>query len=459
MGKSMSNNPTILIVEDNDALREQMKWALCDAYDVVESDTVDGTLEVFARQRPAVILLDMGLENVPDKGLELIDPLLLEDRGLKIIVITANTSESLGQEAVAKGAFDYLNKPIDIDHLRIILERALRINRLENQPSPSGQEPGIRSDPRLFMLGKSDVMERIFEFIRKLAVTDVNVLIRGESGTGKELCARAIHYHSSRSEMPFVPINCGAIPETLIESELFGYVKGAFTGANSDKTGLIESAAGGTLFLDEIGDMPMQLQVKLLRFLEDQQLQRVGETRLRSVDVRVVAATNKKVKPRESSDTMRSDLYYRLSEFEIELPPLRERGRDVLLIAQALIERNRVKFRQPKLSVSPRAEEVLQRYPWPGNVRELENKLNRAAILCSNQTIEPEDLDLSASSMTGSSLKDARAMFERNFVINLLRQHEFNISEAAKAADVSRPTLYDMMRKYDIRLNRQTRLD
>jgi two-component system NtrC family response regulator len=315
----------------------------------------------------------------------------------------------------------------------------------------------LQIENNYFMIGTSQPMTRIFGLIPKIAETDVNVLITGESGTGKELCARAIHYHSKRRNGQFVPINCGAIPENLIESELFGYVKGAFTGANTDKIGLIEIANEGTLLLDEIGEMPKNLQVRLLRFLEDQKVQRLGDTEFKKVDVRIVAATNnKEINDNGSQRGLRSDLFYRLSEFQIELPPLRDRGNDVLEIAHSIIERNRTKFGLQKLSLSLRAEQALLHYTWPGNVRELENKLSRAAITCVNQVIEPEDLSLSASSAIGLSLKDARDMFEREFIINVLRQAQFNISEAAKIAGISRPTLYDLLKKHSIKLEKET---
>jgi two-component system NtrC family response regulator len=318
---------------------------------------------------------------------------------------------------------------------------------------------GMNSDPNSLMLGQSEAMQKIFEHIRKLAKTGVNVLITGESGTGKELCARAIHFHSNRSTGPFVPINCGSIPASLMESELFGYVKGAFTGANSDKMGLIEAANKGTLFLDEIGDMPMALQVKLLRFLQDQKLQRVGDTNFRPVDVRILAATNKSNLSEKDNPVMRTDLYYRLSEFEIYLPPLRDRKDDLPLIAAGIIERNRLKFGQPRLKLSKRAETLLMNYSWPGNVRELENKLNRASITCQNQVIEVEDLQLSETSFTVLSYREARQMFDRNFLLNALKQAKGNISLAAKVTGLTRPTLYDMMKKNGITVQMEARMD
>jgi two-component system NtrC family response regulator len=440
----------LLLVDDNDALREQMKWSLSDQYEILEAATAKDAIDGFEKKRPQLVCLDMGLDNVPDKGLQVIDALLTQSRSVKIIVITANTSAQLGRESVRRGAFDYLQKPVNIDQLKLILDRAKRLTELESV-APAPQAGSMISTSNFLMIAECEPMLRVFEYIRKLAATDVCVLITGESGTGKELCARAIHYHSSRKERAFVPINCGAIPETLIESELFGYVRGAFTGANTDKQGLIESADGGTLFLDEIGDMPRHLQAKLLRFLEDKVVQRLGATDSHVANVRVLAATNKQGITGSESDALRNDLYYRLSEFEIRLPPLRERGRDVLLIANHCIERNRRRFDQPRLKLSARAEQAIVAFSWPGNIRELENKLNRATITCAHQTIEPEDLGISASSCAELPLKEAKDLFEKEFIMNTLRKAEFNISAAATLAGVSRPTLYDLIKKHGIK--------
>jgi two-component system NtrC family response regulator len=448
----------VLVVEDNIDLRENMKWALKSDYEVFEAGSSLECMETFSRVRPDVVCLDMGLDNIPEKGLELINEILLKDRSAKIIVITANSRQSLGADAVRMGAFDYFSKPVDLVNLKMVIERALRIHGFEKDNSGSGEEVQVKSDSKFQLIGNSPAMKSIFELIQKLADTDVSVLITGESGTGKELCARAIHYNSKRNAHNFVPINCGAIPENLIESELFGYVKGAFTGANADKEGLIESADGGTLLLDEIGEMPKNLQVKLLRFLQDQQIQRVGGTSFKKIDVRIIAATNRKnLDSCESS--LRSDLYYRLSEFQIDLPSLRERDRDVLLIANAIIERNRIKFGAAKLKLSTRAENALMGYSWPGNVRELENKLSRAAITCSNQIIEPEDLKLpEGNPYLELSYKDARQFFDKEYFQALLEKYKFNISETAAAAGISRPTLYDMMKKLNIQLEKEIKV-
>ncbi len=448
----------LLIVEDNDGLREQMKWALNDTYTVLEADSAQSCYDQYAKTPCRLVCLDMGLDNIPDKGLEVIDKLLTINRNIKIIVITAHTSETLGKEAIARGAFDYLNKPVDIDELKIILTRAGRLLTLE-ETDKEAVDPHIKSGPDFTMIGECEGIQKVFESIQKLSHAEVSVLITGDSGTGKELCARAIHFHSARKDAPFVPINCGAIPETLLESELFGYVKGAFTGAQTNKQGLIESANTGTLFLDEIGDMPKHLQAKLLRFLEDQKFQRLGDTSIYQADVRIIAATNKKDLSAENNPAMRTDLYYRLSEFEIHLPPLRERGTDILLLAQRIIEKNRDRFTMPKLKLSSRTEELLLQYTWPGNVRELENKLSRAAISCVNQIIEPEDLQLSIDSLTNITFKDARDIFEKNFITNALRDAQYNIAATAKNMGISRPTLYDMMKKHKINIKTEAKIE
>lgn len=442
----------LLITEDNQGLREQMKWALNDTYEIVEADSFESCIAVFKNKHCNLVCLDMGLDNIPDKGLEIIDSLLLINRHIKIVVITANTSETLGNKAISKGAFDFLKKPVDIDELKVILSRATRLLDLEQPESEkqNGKTP-LPSAPDFKMIGECQLMKNIFQSIKKLSLTEVSVLITGESGTGKEVCAHSIHFHSSRKNGPFVPINCGAIPETLLESELFGYVKGAFTGANTDKIGLIESAKDGTLFLDEIGDMPKHLQAKLLRFLEDQKFQRLGDTVLLQADVRIIAATNRKGLSIEDNPAMRTDLYYRLSEFEINLPPLKDRENDIILLANHIISKNRERFNMPKLKLSSRSEQSLINYNWPGNVRELENKLSRATISSVNSTIEPEDLQLSSfDSYKNLSFKNAKNLFEKNYITEALKQANFKISITAKNINISRPTLYDMIKKHDI---------
>ncbi|MCX7914339.1 MAG: sigma-54 dependent transcriptional regulator, partial [Thermodesulfovibrionales bacterium] len=448
---------TVLLVEDNKDLRENIKWALKSFYNVIEADSKVSCIEEFKKYRPAVVCLDLGLDNKDDCGLSIIDELLAIDRFTKILIITGSTNISYGLESIKRGAFDYLNKPVPIEEIKSAIERAIRISVLERasvaSSSSSAITPmGLQINNATFMIGTSKNMQEIFEHIKKLAELDVNVLIIGESGTGKELCARAIHYLGPRKTANFVPINCGAIPENLIESELFGYVKGAFTGATADKEGLIESADGGTLLLDEIGEMPKNLQVRLLRFLEDQKVQRIGSTIFKKVNVRVIAATNRKdiIKQNDDSAGLREDLYYRLSEFQIDLPPLRERGEDVILIAEAIIENFRRKFNRARLALSPRAKSALFSYSWPGNVRELENKLSRAAITCKNDLIEPEDLQLSAPTGSPENIfvckpyEEAKNAFDKEYLISLLKQTKGNVLEASNISGISRPTIYNM---------------
>ena len=446
----------LLLVEDDQGLREQMKWALGADFQVLEADSLDSAMAAARREEPALVCLDMGLEGRSDRGLDVLDALLALHRDCKVVVITGNGSEAAGREALHHGAFDYLEKPLEAADLEVILERAARIRDLEAvDPEPSAM--GGPGDPEFPMLGESEAMRRVFGLLRRLADTEVSVLITGESGTGKELCARAIHHHGRRRNRAFVPINCGAIPESLMESELFGYLKGAFTGADADKAGLIEAAHKGTLFLDEIGDMPAGLQVKLLRFLQDQRLQRVGATRPISVDVRVIAATHRSDISVPGNPSLRPDLYYRLSEFEFDLPPLRERDRDALLITAKIVADNRIRFAQPRLRLSSRAEKLILTYGWPGNVRELENRLNRAAITCRNQVIEPEDLCLDEGLSKNLSYKEARRNLDRTIVLGALRRANGNVSLAARAVGVTRPTFYDLMRKVGINLRTQAK--
>jgi two-component system NtrC family response regulator len=446
----------LILVEDDTGLREQMKWALGEEYQVVEADSLETTKVALDPEGRTLIYLDMGLEGRADRGLDVIDAVLAADRRAKIVAVTANTESAVAKEAVRRGAFDYLNKPVDMDALKTVLSRAVRMRELETGSEESQSWTPV--DPEWPMIGESEAMQAIFTVLRRLSDTDVSVLITGESGTGKELCARAIHKHGRRKNFPFVPINCGAIPENLLESELFGYVKGAFTGAEADKVGLIESAHRGTLFLDEIGDMPLGLQVKLLRFLQDQRLQRLGDTRSRPVDVRIIAATNKANLSGLDDSALRTDLYYRLSEFEIKLPPLRERGRDSLLLSANILERNRQRFGQPRLRMSSRAEKAVLSYGWPGNVRELENRLNRASITCRGQTIEEEDLQLGDAVAGNMSYREARKAFEKNLLMNALRRSNGNVSLAARTVGVTRPTFYDMMRKTGIYIRTEAKV-
>ena len=438
----------LLLVEDDQGFREQLKWALNEDYQVLEADSFVGSVDVFQKEGPTAVCLDMKLENRPQRGLEIIDSLISLNRRVKIIVITGSNSKTLGQKAIEKGACDYLTKPIDINELKVLLSRAFRVTAFEESASYRSDTHAEFEEP--VIVGKSRAVKHIIEQIKRVSTTDVSVLITGESGTGKDLCAHAIHYYSPRKNDPFIPINCGAIPESLMESELFGYVKGAFTGANSDKIGLLESANHGTVFLDEIGDIPRNHQVKLLRFLQDMKIQRVGDVHSQKLDVRIIAATNNAPSAITKNGTLRNDLYYRLSEFEIHIPSLRERKEDIIPLAKHIIEIDRVRFNHPELRISKKAQNRLMNYPWPGNIRELKNRLNRASINCHNQVIEEEDLDFSPTTNQRCPLTDTKRLLEKDTVLDALKMTNHNITQAAKRIGVSRPTLYRLVNKHHI---------
>jgi two-component system NtrC family response regulator len=466
---------TLIIVEDDPGLREQMKWALCESFGIAEADSLPSTLEAFRGrcadgEPPPLVCLDMGLEGRHDRGLDVIDALIAADRSCKVVAVTASTDEALGREAIRRGAFDYLNKPLDPGALRLLLDRATRLGELEAEPSwspapaPSdGQAPGpaaaaSREGGRAewVMLGESEPMRRIFSVMRRLAPTDVSVLVTGEPGTGKEACARALHRHSPRRGQAFVILSCAAAPEARLEADLFGYVRGAFEGATSDRMGLLESAHRGTLFLDGIGDMPAAIQAKLLRSLQDQRIQRLGDTRMRPLDVRVIASARP---PVDGNASPRPELQYRLGEFEIALPPLRERGRDALIIASALVERNRLRFAQPRLRLSSRAEKLILSHGWPGNVSELEERVNHASVACRNQVIEDQDLQVGAASAGNLNYREARRLFERNLLLSALKRTNGNVSLAARTMGVTRPTFYDMMKKSGVSLRLEPKME
>jgi two-component system NtrC family response regulator len=367
-----------------------------------------------------------------------------------VVVVTGNGDRVNAIRAIQLGAFDYHAKPIDIDGLKIVLQRAAYLRTLEADAEKYAQaeETSVRFED---ILGMTPAMREIFGVVTRVSKTDATVLIQGESGTGKELLARAIHSNSRRKTRPFVAINCGAIPETLLESELFGHEKGAYTGAHIQRKGKLELADGGTLFLDEIGEMSVALQVKLLRFLQERQIERVGGRETISVDARVIAATNKELRAEMQAGRFREDLYYRLSVVNLSVPPLRERGEDIVLLANAFL-RKQAQEQRRKVRFSSEALEALARYQWPGNIRELENTVQRAVIMAQGQFIEPRDLGIGAE-MTGEerpSLREARSRAEREAVVDALIKTRGNISQAAKHLGVSRPTFHGLPDKFQV---------
>jgi two-component system NtrC family response regulator len=461
--------PRVLIVDDDEEIRTQMKWAVASSHDVAVAADRRSAFEVFRKQRPEVVLLDLGLPpcpNDPSEGMATLAGLLTLDRAAKIIIISGQSDRENAVKAIGAGAYDFLCKPLDLGQLQLLLQRCIYVSALEREYRRLQDE----ERPDLFegMLGGSGAMQEVFRTITKVAQSSVPVLILGESGTGKEMVASAIHRRSAFRAKPFVAINCNAIPENLIESELFGYEKGSFTGANSQRLGLIETAAGGTLFLDEIGDLPPPVQVKLLRFLQEKTIQRVGGREEIEIEARVLAATHVDLTKALAEGRFREDLYYRLAVVTCKLPPLRERGDDILLLARDFLKRFGMQNKRDGLMLSPRATEAILSHPWSGNVRELQNRIQRAVIMADSPAISEADLELevlvssdvpphpahAASRPAGNGaypcLKQAREQLERELVATAMERHGGNISAAAKELGISRPTLYELMSKLGI---------
>jgi two-component system NtrC family response regulator len=443
----------ILVIDDDEPIRTQMKWALIQDYDLFLTKDGAEAIQIMKKELPSLVTLDLGLPPTPEdtvEGLRVLEEILAIEPSTKVVVVTGNPDKSAALKAISLGAHDFFTKPIDLTELKAILKRASYVHSLEMECQNLQKQVHQQFSD---MVGSSSCMQDIFSTIKKVSTTDVPVLISGESGTGKELVARAIHSNSSRSTKPFIPINCGAIPENLLESELFGHEKGAFTGAHVQRKGKTELADGGTLFLDEIGEMPLQLQVKLLRFLQDFKIERVGGREELELDVRIIAATNKDLKKHIENGKFREDLYYRLAVVTLEMPALRERGSDALLLARFFLQ----KFSSgvPK-KLSSQAINAINTYNWPGNVRELENRIRRAMTLAEEQTITPFDLGLgseteeSAKSEQGLNLKKAVEDLEVRLIHAAILRNDRNISKAAEDLGLSRPTLYSLLKKYGI---------
>jgi two-component system NtrC family response regulator len=446
--------PKLLIVDDDEEIRTQMKWALAQDYEILAAGDRAGATELFRSARPSVVLLDLGLPphpGTPEEGLATLSDLLAIDRLAKIVIISGQGEKNVALQAVGAGAYDFLGKPAEMDELKLLLKRCFYIVQLEKEYHEV-QSRLQGGDTFEGMIGNSPRMQTVFSSIRKVATTDAPVLILGESGTGKERAALAIHQRSARKAGPFVAINCSAIPEALIESELFGHEKGAFTGAHLQRKGRIETAAGGTLFLDEIGEIPLLLQVKLLRFLQEQCIERVGGRQEIPVDTRVIAATNADLKKGMSEGTFREDLFYRLAVVQLILPPLRDREDDILLLAHWFMQEFSAESRKEGLVFNQEALQALRRYSWPGNVRELQNRVRRAVIMSSGKRLSSQDLEISQASPAaqGLSLKEARETVEREMIQQALKKHSGTITAAAHELGISRPTLYELMAKLGI---------
>jgi two-component system NtrC family response regulator len=447
--------PKVLVVDDDAEILGQLRWALADDYQVWTASDREAALKVLRREAIPVVLLDLGLPPHPreaSEGLKTLEEVLVSNPRAKIIIVSGNSERANAALAVQRGAYDIFPKPVDIEQLKAVLHRVHRLVALDSPAAPvSGSEPLVLYED---MVGSSRAMQSVFDMVSKVAGTDVPILISGESGTGKECVAAAAHRRSRRSDGPFVPINCGAIPENLLESELFGHERGAFTGATSQRRGKFEFAQGGTLFLDEIGELLPSLQVKLLRFLQEKVIERVGGREQLPVDARVVAATNQDLEKAVAERRFREDLYFRLAVVKIQLPPLRERGRDVVQLAERFIAVSSNELGKPQKALSAEATDALLRYSWPGNVRELQNRIKRAIVMAEGPTITSRDLELSAAAGPAdseSSLREAKELVERELVEKALAENSGNISRAARALGISRPTLYSLMERYGLR--------
>jgi two-component system NtrC family response regulator len=446
--------PVLLIVEDDEGLQRQLKWAY-EGYEVVLAGNREAAIEALRLHEPAVVTLDLGLPPDPDgtsEGFETLSQILKLKPDTKVIVASGHGARESMLKAIGLGAYDFYRKPVDIDELGLIVARAFHVADIEAEnrrleQAGGGQVLGsiISSAPEMLKVGKT---------IERVATADVSVMLLGASGTGKELLARAVHEKSGRKG-EFIAINCAAIPETLLEAELFGYERGAFTGAVKSNVGKIEMAEGGTLFLDEVGDIPLALQVKLLRFLQERVIERIGGRQPIAVDTRIVCATHQDLDAMTADGRFREDLYYRLAEIVVKIPSLSERPGDAVLLARHFVNRFSKELNTKVQSLSADAVAAVDAYGWPGNVRELENRIKRAVIMADGKSVSAADLDLPGSvnaeeAEIALNLRAARETADRKAIRQALSRTENNISGAAKLLGISRPTLYDLLKQYQL---------
>ncbi len=446
----MNNTNPLLIVEDDPGLQKQLKWSL-DQYEIILAGNRAEAIAALRRFMPPVVTLDLGLPPDPtnaSEGLATLKEILELSPHTKVIVVTGNDDRGNAIEAVARGAYDFYQKPVDADVLNLIIARAFHLHALEDEFRHLQQQQIFASG----IIATSPQMLTVMRMVERIAPTQATVLLLGESGTGKELLAKAIHEQSERSKKPFVAVNCAAIPESLLESELFGYEKGAFTGAVSQTKGKIEYAEGGTFFLDEIGDLPSALQPKLLRFIQERIIERIGGRKEIPVDVRIICATHRNLQDLIAQNLFRADLYYRLSEITIEIPSLREREGDIIAIGNALLKRYCQNNNCKEKRFSADAAQAIEHYAWPGNIRELENKLKRAVILSNSNFISLEDLELTNQPEDAMplNLKAIRESAEASAVKRAMHYSDYSITETSRLLGVSRPTLYNLLDKHGL---------
>jgi two-component system NtrC family response regulator len=451
---SAAKLPHLLIVEDDRALQKQIRWAF-DQYETLGADDRETALQLMRRYLPPVVTMDLGLPPDPDsvsEGFKLLEEILSLAPETKVIVLTGQNDRANALRAIALGAYDFFAKPFEVDLLGLTIQRAFRLHELqkENERLQAMQQPDAMSG----MITRDPDLLRVCRTIERVAVTDATVLLLGESGTGKELLARGLHESSPRRRERFVAINCAAIPDNLLESELFGYEKGAFTGAGKTTPGKIETAHNGTLMLDEIGDLPHNLQAKLLRFLQERVIERIGGRNEIPVNVRIVCATHQNLQSLISEGRFREDLYYRLAEIVVNIPPLRARAGDSSLLAHAFVRRFAAENGRGAMSLREDALRAIAAHAWPGNVRELENCIKRAVIMADGNQITAPDIGLLGGAEAGETaldLRNARDEAEKRVTIAALARADGNVVRAAELLGVSRPTLYDMMHRFGLK--------
>ncbi len=451
---NMHVKPKLLIVEDDEGLQRQLRWAY-DDYEVLIASDRSAAIDLVRAAEPAVVTLDLGLPPDPDgvtEGFAALETILSLKPETKVIVASGHGARESALKAIASGAYDFYQKPVDIDQLGMIVRRAFQLHGIETENRRLETQIGVEQTVLGTMITAAPEMAKVARTIERVADTNVSVMLLGASGTGKELLARGVHQASARRHGGFVAINCAAIPENLLEAELFGYEKGAFTGAVRTTEGKIELAHGGTLFLDEVGDIPLALQVKLLRFLQERVIERIGGRKPIPVDTRIVCATHQNLEAMIAEGTFREDLYYRLAEIVVRIPSLAERPGDPALLAKHFLARFAKEMNPQVKGFAPGALAAIEGWHWPGNIRELENRLKRAVIMADGKLVSAEDLDLAANEAEGLpvNLKTAREEADRRAIRKALAQADNNISGAARLLGISRPTLYDLLKQYGL---------
>lgn len=446
---------TLLIVEDDPGLQSQLRWSF-DGFDIQLASDRASALAIVKKRSPQVVTLDLGLPPDPggtSEGMATLNEILAIAPRTKIIVITGNDDVSNPVRAIGFGAYDFYQKPIEPEILTLVVERAFKLYALEEENRKLARQHV--TNPLDGVVAASPEMHKVCRMVEKLAPTDITTLLLGESGTGKEVLARALHSLSPRADKPFIAVNSAAIPENLLESELFGYEKGAFTGAIKTTKGKFECADGGSFFLDEIGDLPMPLQAKILRFLQERTIERIGGREEISVDVRIICATHQNIQKQIEEGAFREDLYYRINEITIEIPPVRERTGDIPVLSRMLLDKFSKQMKSEVIGFTDAAVSAMEAYHWPGNVRELENRIKRAIVMAEGVLIREEDLELDPVELQEEKLKtlrEIREKAERLAICKALAETDGNVSKAAELLDVTRPTLYSLLGKFDLKV-------